>query len=313
MHSSIIVSDISDHFPLLSTIKNRTSITENVSRDKARNYSGINNEKLKIEAHIIMEDLLQTLIKSQNVPTNDQFDLFMARVKVILDSNVPLKCFSRNETRLKMRPWITKGILKSIKTRNKMFKKLCKGNFEDTELHQYFRKYRNKVTHLKEISKRNHYEKLLLDTQGNIKKTWNTINKIINKRKSHISLPTQIENGHDTSTDPLFIANTLNTHFATIGSQGRENSIINYKEVSNTMKHHQLGSIVLEDTTSDEICNIINSLDQNKACGADEISVSILKKINSSVSPIISLLINNSFKTGYISRVPQTSQGSSYT
>ena len=298
IHSSIIVSDISDHFPLLSTIKNRTSITENVSRDKARNYSGINNEKLKIEAHIIMEDLLQTLIKSQNVPTNDQFDLFMARVKVILDSNVPLKCFSRNETRLKMRPWITKGILKSIKTRNKMFKKLCKGNFEDTELHQYFKKYRNKITHLKEISKRNHYEKLLLDTQGNIKKTWNTINKIINKRKSHISLPTQIENGHDTSTDPLFIANTLNTHFATIGSQGRENSIINYKEISNTMKHHQLGSIVLEDTTSDEICNIINSLDQNKACGADEISVSILKKINSSVSPIISLLINNSFKTG---------------
>ena len=48
---------------------------------------------------------------------------------------MPLCKLSRREAKLKKKPWITKGLLKSIKTRNKMFITLCKQNFADKTLH----------------------------------------------------------------------------------------------------------------------------------------------------------------------------------
>ena len=47
-----------------------------------------------------------------------------------------------------------------------------------------------------------------------------------------------------------------------------------------------------------EIGDIIKSLDSNKANGADNISVRVLKLINSNIAPIISKLVNLAFQEG---------------
>ena len=73
---------------------------------------------------------------------------------------------------------------------------------------------------------------------------------------------------------------------------------IDYNQISSTLTGHQQTSIVLRCTTTEEISSIISQLDQKKASGADEISVILLKKIKDLVSPLLSGLINNSYKTG---------------
>ena len=42
-----------------------------------------------------------------------------------------MKKLSKSKLKLQLKPWITKGILKSIRYKNKLYKKLCKNNFND--------------------------------------------------------------------------------------------------------------------------------------------------------------------------------------
>ena len=48
--------------------------------------------------------------------------------KKTLDKHAPMRPMSRKEKRLNEKPWITRGILTSIKTKNRLFKKYYKSN-----------------------------------------------------------------------------------------------------------------------------------------------------------------------------------------
>ena len=59
---------------------------------------------------------------------------------------------SRKGKRLNKKPWITQGILTSIKTKNRLFKKYYKSNSSDSSTKQQYKKYSNKLTHTKKYS-----------------------------------------------------------------------------------------------------------------------------------------------------------------
>ena len=80
----------------------------------------------------------------------------------VLDKHAPKRLMSRKEKRLSDKPWITRGILKSIKTKNKLFKKYFKskqGISNDKKV--LYTKYLNKLTHVKNLAKRNYYESII--------------------------------------------------------------------------------------------------------------------------------------------------------
>jgi len=56
------------------------------------------------------------------------------------------------------KPWITTGLLRSIKTKNNLYRALVRSRFKNQNAHEKYKKYRNKVTHLLEESKRNYYQ-----------------------------------------------------------------------------------------------------------------------------------------------------------
>ena len=53
---------------------------------------------------------------------NDMFNIFFATFLEVINENAPLKRASRKKKRLKLKPWLTNGLLKSIKTKNKKYK-----------------------------------------------------------------------------------------------------------------------------------------------------------------------------------------------
>ena len=59
---------------------------------------------------------------------------------------------SRKEKRLSEKPWITRGILTSIKTKNRLFKKYFKNDYSDFFEKEQCKKYLNKLTHVKKHS-----------------------------------------------------------------------------------------------------------------------------------------------------------------
>ena len=82
---------------------------------------------------------------------------------------------------IKSKPLLTKGILKSINTRIKYYKKFM--STKDVKWYKIYKVYRDKVNHLIRKSKNNYYKKYFIEFKQNSKKIWNSINELISQKK----------------------------------------------------------------------------------------------------------------------------------
>ena len=130
----------------------------------------------------------------------------------------PLKPMSRREIKLNAKPLITKGILISIKTRNRLFKSCYQ--CQDPVKIEHYQKYRNKLTHIKALAEQQHYDSLLRKNSNNPKKSWSVIREIIdNKSTSNINLPPTLRvNNKACETNSNEFLDHMRKYFANIGS-----------------------------------------------------------------------------------------------
>ena len=114
------------------------------------------------------------------------------------------------------KPWITKGILKSIRYKNRQYRMLCKDSFKNTQKVKELKTYRNKLTKIKTISKKNYFEKRLQNCKKSSAEIWKVINEITNRQKKSYEFPQKLEINEDSLSDPLEIVNNLNYIFQTL-------------------------------------------------------------------------------------------------
>ena len=111
------------------------------------------------------------------------------------------------------KPWITKGILTSVKTENRLYCKYLRSESETK--FKTFKTYRNKLTHLKELSKSNYYQCRLKES-GGMSDTWKTIN-ILRKPNIYFTLPSYVKYEGNHIYGHEAICNAMNNHFCSIG------------------------------------------------------------------------------------------------
>ena len=107
--------------------------------------------------------------------------------KIILNKTMgkraPIQYLSNKEIELKMNPWLTNGLFKSIKIRTKYYKKIMKR--KDKKHYAKYKIYRDKINHLIRASKNLYYKNYFTQYKKNSKKIWDGINNILtNKQKS---------------------------------------------------------------------------------------------------------------------------------
>ena len=73
---------------------------------------------------------------------------------------MPTKKFLKMELNNHTKTWLTQGILKSIKIKNRIYKQFCTCSYPDKklELHLKFKKYRNSVVVLTGTCQENYYK-----------------------------------------------------------------------------------------------------------------------------------------------------------
>ena len=128
---------------------------------------------------IFVSDLSLKLI-NLNSEADDVSTLSDEFVKIFndtLDTYAPYRYASRKEQRSFNKPWLTKGILTSIAKKNTLYRKQLTTN--NPNIIRKYKTYRNKLTHLKEISKQNFYKQAFQKCHHDIKKTWKLVNEII--------------------------------------------------------------------------------------------------------------------------------------
>ena len=81
----------------------------------------------------------------------------------------------------KNKPWLSTALKESIKIKNKLYVKSKRSNGDENVF--FYKKYRNKLNPLIRTTERKHFHDILLEHKSNLKKSWQVIKAVINKRK----------------------------------------------------------------------------------------------------------------------------------
>ena len=301
--SGNLTSTVSDHLPqfLILPDFNRRFIPRkhNIYRrninnyDKASFFSDFQDIDWDIVTNIHMED------------TNDSFEAFLLNMDALLDKHMPLKKISNKRFKLMFKPWITGGILKSLKKRRDLHNRFIRAKTTDNKeiLFNRFKVYRNMLVTLIRKSKQNYFNKYFSDNIKNLRETWKGIKNIIQMKNNADSLPTCILNNGFSITDPTQIANSFNDYFSSIGQTLQSKIYSSHTHFSKYLKYPNIHSFFVFPTDKIEVMNLISNLKIGKASGPNSIPTAILKHLNNEISVALSNLFNLSFSTGVFPNV----------
>ena len=88
----------------------------------------------------------------------------------------------------------------------------------DFEKYEY---YRNKIHTLIRLSKKSYYHKLFKNNLNDLRKTWQAINSLLNRRKRSLKLINKLKDPQINNSivdDPSRIPNIINKYFSSVGN-----------------------------------------------------------------------------------------------
>ena len=213
----------------------------------------------------------------------------------IFNQHAPIKQLSNKETKNLLKPWISKGILASIKIKNLYYSKYMK--CLDPFWYVKYKTYRDKINHLIRISKNIYYKNYFKRFNTNLKKTWSGIKTFLSNHKT-AQTSINLQSNGEIITDQKRVADKFNDFFINIGpdlSKQIPKSDIDFNEF---LKNPSDTNMFLSPTDSIEIESLIQNLDESKSTDIYDTSIKLLKMASSFLSDPISDIINHSFITG---------------
>jgi hypothetical protein len=135
--SGNIVSDISDHYSQFCIMQStRDRGTRYLRSKKVRDFSQFSENKFLSEfSEISWNDIIQ----KNRYDANKLFSTFYNKFNKLLNKHVPYKSVTHRDIKKFSKPWITNGLKKSIKEKNRL---LSQGD------HDKYKYYRNRISTL---------------------------------------------------------------------------------------------------------------------------------------------------------------------
>ena len=287
--SGLFYCEISDHLPVFCLLfDHKTDVTQKWRIEKKRK---ITDENVSCLNEDLLSENWNDVIICDDVES--AFEVFWNKFYYLFNKHFPY--VQLNDKRKGNHPWITRGILRSIKRRNVLYKRSMKKRSPDNV--EKYKKYRNKLTSIIRYSRRLFYSKRFESANGNISTTWKIVKDILCKQGKH-EVPGKIVHDNKEITNSEDIANAYNTYFVNVGlnqakmiNKDGTNFTQYLNEPSNT-------SIFLKPTDYIEILNVVRLLKNSHSSGHDEISTFLLKKIIGSILTPLVHICNLSLMTG---------------
>ena len=204
------------------------------------------------------------------------YEVFLKQFIKLYDDCFPLKTIDIKKKSI-LSPWITKGIMKSSKRKQKLYLKFLKQKTYKNE--KRYKNYKNIFERVKQRSKKNYFANLLTKHQNNAKKLWQTIKEAIGKTKIKTNnFPRKMKIENEEIYDPAIIADSFNTYFTNIGSNLAAK--IPHSEKHFTEYLNQSEVVMTEkELTSEEFESAFKPLKTNKANGYDDINSNVVKDV----------------------------------
>lgn len=281
----IILYDISDHLPNFIQIKNFTSNPSDNTKFVFRDHSSIYFDKF-------ISEIANFDWNCQPIhEINTAVESFCNTIDQLYCKCFPLKTKFLSAKRLG-NPWITSGLLTSIREKSKLYKLFKRGVVSK----YFYNTYRNKVNELVRVAKRNYFSNSFDRFRNNSKKTWKLLRDLSGTNKIRKPIKSVIVDD-ETITDESSIAEHFADYFSTVATN-IENDIPQSNNDPLRHIHTNINqSFFMFPVDSVELCNIVSSL-KNTSYGKYSIPVKIFKKVIGYLSVHLAKLINISFCTG---------------
>ena len=199
--SGSLAVEIADHLPVF-TILCDPKFSPFPDYFEFRDFRDFQRDHFKFD---LQRENWDSIYKCNEV--NESYSRFLHIFNKVSNIHAPLKKAKIKHKAYK--PWITSGLMKSMKVRDNLYKKwLITRN--DVFLNKY-KLYRNKIATINKIYRVRFYNDILTKSD-NMKKMWDNINLLINKKRpsSHTE---KLQMDDKQYEQPLSISNCLNTFF----------------------------------------------------------------------------------------------------
>ena len=84
---------------------------------------------------------------------------------------------SKKRSKIKYEPWISKGLIKSLKTKSALFKGFLESR--NQVAYHIYKTYKNKLNHIIRKAKKQYYDKLMKNSTNNSKMVWKNLNDVL--------------------------------------------------------------------------------------------------------------------------------------
>ena len=288
--SGIIVNDISDHF-LTFCQPNYSKIAKPPLPQSKRNFSKDNITQFK---NALRNVSWNDCLRSNDV--DESYSFFWDNFKILYDLHFPKIPIQKNKNKNKIKNFLTKGLLISRNTKNKLYK-LQLSNPSETNKSNY-KKYRNIFNSTVRKSKILYFEKSFENSRKNPKQTWQTLKEAANLNISTNCDP-ELKINDKIITDPLTIANSFNSHFSSIGTKisneipPSEIDPLSYCHDFPDLRHLELGGV-----GPIYVIDIVKAMTSKTSTDLDDISTKFLKSIIGEIALPLSHIFDLSLSSG---------------
>ena len=297
-HSGILHSPISDHYAAFSSLflKKTVISPEWVTKHKQDDAS----IKKFVEA-INSSNLLSKIRSDLFENPNNTYDIIESEILKAKAEFLPTKRVKFNKYKHRKNNWITSALIKSIHHRDKLYHKLkttSKSNENYSTRKFEYSEYNKFLNKLIKEAKTNYYNNEFSKYHNDIKKTWKTINSILNRDRKTSNFPSYIKFEGKKIIDNQEIVNSFNNYFANVGKNLASRISIENKSFETYLKQNIMTSFSFELIERNEVEKIIKGFEPKTSSGNDGLSLKLLKLIKTEISPSLTILINQSLATG---------------
>ena len=164
----------------------------------------------KFSSRSFVDDLIQVdwneIIVRGTDDINKIFSSSYNKLNKVVNKHAPFKTMSKRRKKKLFKPWITKSIRTSIRVKTRLY---MSGD------HAQYKNYRNTISKLTRISKKQYYSQFFSNNLKKVEKTWEGINTLLNrKKKTSMKINCLKQSNSNTTTNmKTRIPNIMNEHF----------------------------------------------------------------------------------------------------
>ena len=298
--SGLLINDLSDHKIILTFHRNNSYI------EKVNKFIDIEkrdeHSMSKFVNELISLDIYEKLDKQLNSDPNNNFEILSQILKYAREKHLPKKKVKYQKKLHKKSKWISSGILKSINTKDRLYKVLIQTDSSNTVLYERlldkFKQYRAKLRRCIRKAKRDYYTSIFNQHKHDVRKMWGLLNETLNR---NIRKQTTQEFSHNngTTSDPEVIANTFNEYFINIG-ESLADQIPEAPLFDAYLNNPSETVFSFQHVTEEKISIIIKKMKNKCSYGHNLLSSIMIKKAHDPLIKPLTLLINQSLSSGVL-------------